>query len=197
MPDPSVPDLLDRIDTSLGCSIKDSFASLDLTAFGFRVLFEAQWIVAATAGLRRSVTSPRWAKVGDADAFAAWETAWRGHDGPPGVLLVDLLGHDSVSVLAASDGDRVVAGAVLNRSTEVVGITNFFADPGIARASWDGCVSLAAELFPRSILAGYESGSALEDARTSGFEAVGPLRVWIRERETGPPSTSPPSSSPS
>jgi hypothetical protein len=29
----------------VGCSIKDSFASLDLTARGFRVLFDAQWIV--------------------------------------------------------------------------------------------------------------------------------------------------------
>ena len=41
----SVPELLARIDTSVGCSIKDSCASLDLTGYGFRVLFDAQWIV--------------------------------------------------------------------------------------------------------------------------------------------------------
>lgn len=33
---------LDRIDTSAGCSIKDSFASLELD--GFDVLFDADWI---------------------------------------------------------------------------------------------------------------------------------------------------------
>ena len=34
------------LDRSAGCTIKDSFAALDLTAHGFRVLFEAQWITA-------------------------------------------------------------------------------------------------------------------------------------------------------
>lgn len=45
VPHPSAPDLLARIDTSAGCSIKDSFASMDMTTYGFRVLFDAQWIV--------------------------------------------------------------------------------------------------------------------------------------------------------
>jgi hypothetical protein len=31
-----VPELLARIDTSVGCSIKASFASLDLATYGFR-----------------------------------------------------------------------------------------------------------------------------------------------------------------
>ena len=43
-PSPSIPELLARIDASEGCSIKDSFASLDLHPFGFRELFDAQWI---------------------------------------------------------------------------------------------------------------------------------------------------------
>jgi hypothetical protein len=34
----SVPEVLARIDTSVGCSIKASFASLDVAACGFRVL---------------------------------------------------------------------------------------------------------------------------------------------------------------
>src|SRR3954462_805415 len=43
-PLPSVGDVLSRIDTSAGCSVKDSFATLDLAEDGFRVLFEAEWI---------------------------------------------------------------------------------------------------------------------------------------------------------
>src|SRR5947207_3033271 len=42
-PEVSVPELLARIDVSPGCSVKDSFDSLDLTAHGFRTLFEAEW----------------------------------------------------------------------------------------------------------------------------------------------------------
>ncbi len=38
VPEPPVADLLARIDTSPGCSIKDSYAALDLSPHGFRVL---------------------------------------------------------------------------------------------------------------------------------------------------------------
>lgn len=37
--------LLDRIETGPGASVKDSFADLDLTPFGFEILFEATWLV--------------------------------------------------------------------------------------------------------------------------------------------------------
>src|SRR5437763_16782921 len=36
--------VLNGIHTGSGCSIKDSFAGLDLAPQGFRVLFEAPWI---------------------------------------------------------------------------------------------------------------------------------------------------------
>ena len=37
-------DVLRRVETGSGCSVKDSFADLDLGAHGFGVLFEAEWI---------------------------------------------------------------------------------------------------------------------------------------------------------
>jgi hypothetical protein len=42
---PDVPPaaVLERIDTSSGASVKDSFATLDLSPYGFEILFEAQW----------------------------------------------------------------------------------------------------------------------------------------------------------
>jgi hypothetical protein len=43
-PDVSAAMVLDRIDTSPGASVKDSFAALDLAPYGFGILFEAQWI---------------------------------------------------------------------------------------------------------------------------------------------------------
>ena len=39
--DGAVASLLARVDRTAGCSIKDSFATLDLTGAGFRVLFDA------------------------------------------------------------------------------------------------------------------------------------------------------------
>lgn len=43
-PDATIEDFLPHIDSSPGCSVKDSFAALDLTRYGFVELFRAQWI---------------------------------------------------------------------------------------------------------------------------------------------------------
>lgn len=181
VPEPSVPELLARIDTSPGCSIKDSFASLDLTAYGFRVLFEAEWIVRRSAALQPPATGPHWDLVRDADGLATWEQAWRGDDGPPGVFRAELLDHESVALLAARTSDHVVAGAILNRSSDVVGISNFFTDARVASAGRAGCLAFAGTLHPGSTFVGYESGDALDAARTHDFETAGSVRVWLHE----------------
>ena len=181
VPDLSVPDLLSRVDTSAGCSIKDSFASLDLSVHGFRVLFDAQWIV--DTGARRSPeeAGARWERARDPDNFARWIDAWRDTDGPTDVLRAEVLDHDSVAVIAARADDRVVAGAILSRSANVVGISNFFADEGITSPSWSGCLAFARTLFATATFVGYESGDGLVAAQRDGFEIAGPLRVWIRD----------------
>jgi hypothetical protein len=173
--------LLARIDTSVGCSIKDSFASLDLTGYGFRVLFDAQWIVHRGTAVPPRPDDTSCEVVHDRVGLAAWERAWGGNEGPPGVFRAGLLDHDSVSVLATRRSDRVVAGAVLNRSSRVVGISNFFTHDPDGAVSWSGCLALAGTLFLGSTFVGYESDHTLVAARTQGFEAVGPLRVWIHE----------------
>jgi hypothetical protein len=97
------------------------------------------------------------------------------------MFRTEVLDHDAVTVLAARVGDDVVAGAVLNRSSSTVGISNFFARDSGGAASWSGCLALAATLFPESTFVGYESGPTLVAARSQGFDTVGPLRAWIRE----------------
>lgn len=180
VPHPSVPELLARVDSSSGCSIKDSFATLDLSGYGFRVLLDARWIVRTPSAPLALLASPCWTAVRDLGAFATWEEAWRGADGARGVLRADLLRLEAVTILAAEVGDRIVGGAVLNRSSAVVGISNFFAkDPNMSDC-WQGCLAFVDLLFPDVTLVGYESGQALGVVRTYGFDAVGPLRVWVR-----------------
>ena len=43
-PDADPEALLAAVDSGPGCSIKDSYATLDLAPYGFRVLFAAEWI---------------------------------------------------------------------------------------------------------------------------------------------------------
>jgi hypothetical protein len=179
--DPSIPDLLARVDSSPGCSIKDSFALLDLTAYGFRMLFDAHWTVRAPMDLPAIQAGPRWMVVRDVDAFRAWEDAWRGGDGPVDVLRPELLRIPSVTVLGAQIDDGIVGGAVLSRSAAAVGISNVFAEEPFNSDIWQGCLALANAAFPGVPLVGYESEGALEVVRAHGFDAVGLLRVWLRE----------------
>src|SRR5947208_902068 len=65
VPELDVPGLLARVDGSGGCSVKDSFASLDLTNAGFEVLFHAQWIVRSPSAVGRRATALRWDIVRD------------------------------------------------------------------------------------------------------------------------------------
>ncbi|MGQ0433617.1 MAG: hypothetical protein ACT452_14550 [Microthrixaceae bacterium] len=181
-PSPSIPDLLARIDASAGCSIKDSFGSLDLAPFGFEVLFDATWIVRRPGAEPAGSAEQGWTVVDDTDGFECWEQAWRGEDDSAPVLQPDLLDDRSVAVvaLAPGGGERVVAGAILNEAAGVVGVSNVFVTSAAGRGAWGGCIAIAERRFPGATLVGYESGPALEVACAQGFHPVGPLRVWLR-----------------
>lgn len=176
---PSVPDLLARVDASPGCSIKDSFASLDLHPFGFAVLFDAQWVVRTNPRSLPVHFAPTWDVVRDAASFAEWEQAWLQNGGVTDLLRPDLLAVDTVSVLAARMHDRVVAGGILTRAAGVVGISNMFWRSGTPSAAWSGLLGFADALLPGSTFVGYEKADGLSALEQYGFEPAGPLRVWI------------------
>jgi hypothetical protein len=154
--------LLARIDSGPGCSIKDSFATLDLP--GFTVIVEASWMYRPPGPAH----GEKWS-VATASDLPEWERAW----GEPLGLFVPTLLADTL-FLAARRGGRIVAGAILNRTDDVVGISNVFG------GDWAGAVATAGRLYPDLPLVGYEAGDALAAARRQGFEVLGPLRVWMR-----------------
>ena len=183
--------ILRRVDTSAGCSVKDSFSSLDLSSHGFRVLFGSEWIGRAADRTEGSRTMTRWRTVEGASELAEWEAAWA--DGPeasspfgPG-----LLDQPNVIVLAGGGRGAVVSGAILNRSATVVGCSNLFALDGDLDAAWEAAVSAATNWFPGAAIVGYESGAALVAARRCGFESLGALRVWIKDDNNSAPTSGP------
>ena len=174
-------DFLPRLDTaSPGCSVKDSFATLDLSSAGFSELFSAQWIhrpaglpVPATPGLRTD-------RIRTADQLRDWQVAWQGGDGGPDIFRPALLDDPSVLVLAVRDGETCAGGAVLNRRTDVVGLSNLFAADHVdPTAIWSGALAAAGDRFPGLPIVGYEHGDDLVPALESGFTVLGPLRVWV------------------
>jgi hypothetical protein len=161
-PSASAAALLARIDAGAGCSIKDSFATLHL--LGFEVILEASWVY-RPAGPARGA---EWDTVIESE-LPEWERAW---GEPLGLFVPALLAQ--ARFLAARSGGRIVAGAILNRSGDVVGISNVFG------GDWAGAVATAARLYPGLALVGYAAGDDLAAARREGFDVIGPLRVWMR-----------------
>jgi hypothetical protein len=172
-------------------AVKDSYAALDLGTRGFRILFEAEWIY-RDAGRRLQtgdVLRVRWGRVSAPSALADWELAWRGAAGddqgsePARIFVPPLLADDNVAVIAAYRDDRVVAGIIANRTAAVVGMSNMFVPAGEAEGFRAGCIAAVRDCFPGLPLVGYEGGHDLAEMRALGFDAVGPLRVWVKRSE--------------
>lgn len=177
--------LVAQIDTDApGASVKDSFADCDLTASGFGVLFEAQWIW-RPAGPPAPVADLEWEVVCDADMLQEWASAWDGGNGNAHLFRPELLDdHDTFLIAGLAEGYQVVAGAVASLSDQVVGVSNLFAldsygdgDPG---AAWPVVLAAVTRLFPDMPMVGYEQGEDLAAAVRHGFEPIGPLRVWMQ-----------------
>ncbi|MCJ1681367.1 hypothetical protein MTF65_29230 [Streptomyces sp. APSN-46.1] len=182
--DASAAALVAGIDTgSPGCSVKDSFAALDLAPAGFEVLFEAHWIhrpagAAQTAPAARPAAL-RWARVTAAGELAAWEAAWDGEEST-GLFHPGLLGEDFAFLAGHDAAGRIAAGAAANRTGRVVGISNVFTAAGTpADEAWTGALAALSGIWPGLDVVGYESGDDLDTAVHHGFTPLGPLRVWL------------------
>ncbi len=175
-PHPSPVEILRSIDDSPGCSIKDSFASLELSQHGFRPLFDAEWIYRDPAR-RHDDSGLRWSVIHTAVELAEWGRAHGNGD----VFHAALLEDPAVAIVVAHEGDAVAAGAVANRSEAVVGISNLFTVTAAEDQAWPGAVTAISDRFPGLPLVGYEDGPSLEAARRAGFTSVGPLRIWLKD----------------
>ena len=144
-------------------SVKDSFNTLDLSRRGFVLLFEARWI-----------------RGGMPAEGPSTDIVWQREDrGPAGLPFDD----PGFVMFKGRRGLKVVAGFMLYRAGDVVGVSNVVAEAADAPAVWRSLALLAAQTFPRLPLVGYESGDELEAAVTSGFEAGDDLRVWVTDRD--------------
>jgi hypothetical protein len=168
-----------------GWAVKDSFSMLDLESRGFRMLFDAEWIYLPVSQMKEIAsprTSARWEIVRNDLALTEWESAWSrsaGDTSKARIFLPSLLENKDVAVVAGFRDGHIVAGAIANRSDDVVGWSNFFAPA--TEMSDHAAASLAtiARVFPGLPIVGYEHGDDLRNAYSLGFESIGPLRVWI------------------
>jgi hypothetical protein len=180
----TVEHVLHRVDLSApGCSIKDSFACLDLAAAGFRVLFDAQWIhLSQPAPAFSNPSEPMWTPAASPAELSAWERAWGEGGGELSPTFPSaLLAEPTVTFLLGRLSGRVIGGCALSTGAGVVGISNLFHVGGDLEAAWLGALSAIALRLPGRRVVGYERDDALLAALDHGFEPIGPLRVWLRD----------------
>jgi len=158
------------------CSVKDSFADLDLASRGFEQLFDARWIYRVPPVSTEPATG--WTDVSAEDEFARWLQACGLEDVLPEALLRD----PSVRVLQRKRAKDVSAGAILNRTGSVVGLSNVFSLNVPLDEVWGGLVVLVAQEFPSYPIVGYERGEDLDAAMETGFNDLAGLRVWLEVR---------------
>lgn len=162
-----------------GWGVKDSYAALNLTPFGFEILFEADWIGIEAVGIHAPKEQPlTWKRITTAVDLELWERAWGAGDPP--LFAEPLLRNADIAFLAAFESEALCGGGILNRQSNVVGHSNVFAIKKTERVIRAGLLQKAAEIFPGMPVVGYEHGDDLSDALELGFTSLGPLRVWVR-----------------
>jgi hypothetical protein len=170
-PDAEVAAVLRRVQGGRGCSVKDSFAVLDLEQSGFQVLFEATWIRRA-ADVAGSATTLDWHRVQTLADLEQWSEG-HGLD----VFVPALLDSDDIRFFRTEAATG--AGFALNHSSGVVGASNVFAGFADLVTVWSDLIVVAAQTHPGFNLVGYELGADLQAALSVGFTGIGPLRVWM------------------
>lgn len=179
LPEVAVEELLSRIDASEGCSVKDSFAELDLATAGFRPLFRAEWLVRDPPEPGRA-SERHWSPLTSEEQLREWEAAWAESPAGAGFFRRALLADEAISVLAGRNGDRIVAGAVANRSATVIGLSNVFDTTGDLDSAWLSGAAAATARWGRMPIVSYESGPSLDTAHEAGYRSIGELVVWLK-----------------
>jgi hypothetical protein len=167
--------VLDRLEGRAHCGVKDSFATMDLSAEGMDLLFSATWMHRKASARQVRSAPPGWVAVTSVSQLIAWTGL---HD-TTDVLLPPLLQRAHFRILAKYVEESIVSGAVARLGTGVVDVSNVYAVPG-HQLDWAELGEAVGATFPGRPLVGYERGPALDAALAGGFVATGELTVWVR-----------------
>ena len=154
-------------------TIKDSYNSLDINKQGYSILFEAEWIALTTPVLK---TVQNWKIIKTAAQLETWELTWNNNVAEEKIFLPTLLDDSLVFFLAKYENEQIIAGAIANIASEVVGLSNVFSHDKTGNAFSESCTFVRGNVSHLPIV-GYERGADLDRARVAGFETFGKLKV--------------------
>lgn len=164
-----------RLDGRVRGGVKDSFATMDLSSDGMKLLFSATWLYREGGQGHRRDAHSEWTAVTRPEELTEWTSRHDTRD----VLLPALLQRAHFRIMAKYVDGEIVAGAVARLGSGVVDVSNGYAVPGhhLDRAQLAEAIGV---YFPGRSLVGYERGDALDAALDGGFVPTGELRVCVR-----------------
>ena len=184
--DASSEALLEHLDRDLldAWAVKDSFDCLDLSSSGFKPLFSATWLCYPPQQFRDSdaASDLHWHRIQSSSDLQNWRSAWNAgaQDDENSPIVPALLARRDIDILAGSYDGQLQAGCILNRSADVVGLSNIFRSEAAPDDWLASCMAAISRLHPGLPIVGYDSGDMLQAMLGNGFQEIGSLRVWLR-----------------
>ncbi|MBB6636624.1 hypothetical protein [Cohnella thailandensis] len=169
-------EIVDVIGANEAFSIKDSYANLDMSLCNFTSLFTAEWIYREPAACPESVQTA-WYPVATEKELADWTSA----HGSGNSIRPELLKRRDVKIYINKKKGEA-AGFIASLGADAVGISNVFSSAACDHL-WSDIPKIVALDFPGLPLVGYERDADLRAALRSGWEAVGPLRIWVKSSD--------------
>jgi hypothetical protein len=155
--------------------IKDSFHDLDLTPLGFSPAIEAQWF-AGTHAMRSRQREHSWEVVRRPEDLLLWERAWGGGD-EHRLFKDGLLGERRIRFWKLGHQEEIFAGCITFSSGKSTGLSNWFSKRTESIFELGVMQAVAETIDAKPVVCW-----AAEDERLpSGFQPLGPLRIWISE----------------
>jgi hypothetical protein len=167
-------------------SIKDSFGVLDLSNYGFTKLFNAQWIVLEAINFTPRVESQQlhYKILHKEDDLSAWRMAWDSNERlGKEIFNTKLLDDQRVSFIAGYQGEQILSGCFVNKTDDVLGISNFFS-PREDGGYWSDMISFIFGSIGWRDIVGFEGNELADKLNSLGFESIGNLTVWLKKRNS-------------
>lgn len=171
-------EIIDFIGSREIFSIKDSYANLDLSPIGFKILFEAEWIYHKPI-YNFNFFQSDWRVITTESDLAKWTKI----QGTGNVIKPILLKREDVRIFMLEKKDGI-SGFIANIGAGAVGITNIFSSEHTIEDLWSTLPKVVSNEFPGLPLVGYEQDGNLTVAIQSGWASIGPLRVWIKSNQS-------------
>ncbi len=169
-------------------TIKDSFKELKLEDFGFKKLFDAEWLYLKTDNflLKKKNTNIFYHIIRDEKYLEKWIIAWNNQErekfGKKTFKKILLKNKDLYFIAGFNKNKKLISGGLVNRKGKTLGISNFFSSKREIE-DFSNLTAFIIHSIKCSAIVGYERLEMSKKLRKIGFNAVGQLRVWIKKRK--------------